>query len=409
MRTPSVCARLSVAVVVVLGALFVHLVPVGADTSVRVGDVRNFGDAGFFGTTDSRFLHAPLIGIAATSSGRGYWLAARDGGVFTFGDARFYGSAGNLRLTQPVVGIAATPSGRGYWLVARDGGVFSFGDARFFGSTGNLTLRRPIVGIAATPTARGYWLAASDGGVFSYGDAQFFGSAAAVPGTHPFVGITTTRGGDGYWLVGRDGAVFAFGRAAFLGALGAASLGRDHAVGVARSPSGRGYWILATVADTGGYPDAGMPCEHAPYLSAGYCTSRSGPYDWGPVPDWTPGWTVAASRSSRGYGYRNCTDWVAWRLEQTGVPSRLVIGLGNGGQWAVNSRGRAGLTVSASPRRGDAAVQAGNPGHVAFVEAVYADGAIQVSEYNKSFDGTYDDSRIGTPAQLGFSAFIRFS
>ena len=40
------------------------------------------------------------------------------------------------RLNQPIVGMAPTPSGNGYWLVARDGGVFCFGDAKFYGSTG---------------------------------------------------------------------------------------------------------------------------------------------------------------------------------------------------------------------------------------------------------------------------------
>ena len=39
----------------------------------------------------------------------------------------------------PIVGMAATPTGRGYWLVASDGGIFTFGDASFHGSTG----RRP--------------------------------------------------------------------------------------------------------------------------------------------------------------------------------------------------------------------------------------------------------------------------
>ena len=33
----------------------------------------------------------------------------------------------------PIVGIAATPTGKGYWLVGADGGVFAFGDATFFG------------------------------------------------------------------------------------------------------------------------------------------------------------------------------------------------------------------------------------------------------------------------------------
>ena len=56
---------------------------------------------------------------------------ASDGGVFNFGDAAFYGSMGGQHLNPPVVGIATTPDGQGYWLVASDGGVFSFGDAEF--------------------------------------------------------------------------------------------------------------------------------------------------------------------------------------------------------------------------------------------------------------------------------------
>ena len=34
----------------------------------------------------------------------------------------------------PVVGMASTPDGQGYWLVAADGGIFTFGDAPFDGS-----------------------------------------------------------------------------------------------------------------------------------------------------------------------------------------------------------------------------------------------------------------------------------
>ena len=30
-----------------------------------------------------------------------------------------------MHLNQPVVGMAATPDGKGYWLVASDGGVFN--------------------------------------------------------------------------------------------------------------------------------------------------------------------------------------------------------------------------------------------------------------------------------------------
>ncbi len=105
------------------------------------------------GSMATKHLNFPIVGIAATP-GFGYWLVASDGGVFSFGDARFRGGTGGLRLTRPIVGMAATPSGRGYWLVASDGGVFSFGDARFHGSTGGNGLTAPIVGVAAAPNSR---------------------------------------------------------------------------------------------------------------------------------------------------------------------------------------------------------------------------------------------------------------
>jgi N-acetylmuramoyl-L-alanine amidase len=59
----------------------------------------------------------PIVGMAATPGGGGYWLVASDGGVFTFGNAQFYGSEGGVQLNAPIVGMAATPGGGGYWLV----------------------------------------------------------------------------------------------------------------------------------------------------------------------------------------------------------------------------------------------------------------------------------------------------
>jgi hypothetical protein len=131
--------------------------------------------------------------------------------VFTYGDATFHGSAGRLPLHAPIVGIATSPTGRGYWLAAADGGIFTYGDARFRGSAGNLPLRAPIVGIAPTPTGRGYWLAAADGGVFTYGDARFLGAPSAARGAVAFVPTPTGRG---YRVVTGGGAVYGFGDAA---------------------------------------------------------------------------------------------------------------------------------------------------------------------------------------------------
>ena len=70
-----------------------------------------------------RHLNAPVVGIAPTPDGQGYWLVASDGGVFAFGGrGGFYGSMGGQPLNRSLfVGIAPTPDGHGYWLVASDG------------------------------------------------------------------------------------------------------------------------------------------------------------------------------------------------------------------------------------------------------------------------------------------------
>ena len=142
-------------------------------------------------------LSRPVVAMASTPDGGGYWLVASDGGVFSYGDAGFYGSSmGGKPLNAPIVGIACSmPSGKGYWEVASDAGVFGFGDATFLGSRGGQPLNRPIVGMASSPTGQGYWLVASDGGVFDYGDRR--------PGRR----LRRVRGADQGALRARLGAV----------------------------------------------------------------------------------------------------------------------------------------------------------------------------------------------------------
>ena len=137
-------------------------------------------------------LNKPIVGMAPTPDGHGYWLVASDGGIFTYGDAVFYGSRGGQPLNRPVVGMAATPRGLGYWLVASDGGIFSYGDAVFHGSAGSIALNKPIVAMMSTFDGNGYWLTASDGGIFSYGDTGFYGSAGSLVLNAPVVSGTPT-------------------------------------------------------------------------------------------------------------------------------------------------------------------------------------------------------------------------
>jgi Beta-lactamase enzyme family len=185
-------------------------------TIVPPNSVAAFGTAplgGLAGTT----LAEPLVGMATTPSGSGYYLVARDGGVFAFGAASFQGSTGNLHLNQPIVGMAVDPTTTGgYWLVGADGGVFAF-NAPFLGSAAGLALQSPIVGVAATPDGGGYWLVAADGGIFAFGDANFHGSMGGTALNSPIVGMATTPDGGGYWLAAADGGIFAFGDAPFLG------------------------------------------------------------------------------------------------------------------------------------------------------------------------------------------------
>ena len=117
--------------------------------------------------------------IVPTDPGDGYYVFGQAGELTGFGNDNYLAyldGAQYYNLNAPIVGMAPTPDGGGYWMVGSDGGVFASGDAQFYGSTGNLHLNKPVVGMAATPDGKGYWFVASDGGIFAYGDAQFYGS-----------------------------------------------------------------------------------------------------------------------------------------------------------------------------------------------------------------------------------------
>ena len=164
-----------------------------------------FGVGGF-----STSFAAVMVGdsVSAPSSYAFTWSSEVPNILVSNGDAPFYGSVGGFPLNRPIVAMARSYDGLGYWLVASDGGVFSFGDATFYGSTGNLTLNKPIVGMAATADGKGYWLVASDGGVFTFGDAGFYGSTGAAQLPAPVDGMAATADGKGYWLVSGSGYVY---------------------------------------------------------------------------------------------------------------------------------------------------------------------------------------------------------
>jgi hypothetical protein len=207
------------------------------------GIVSVFGDATTYGDMTGKTLNNPIVGMARSHSGAGYWLVASDGGIFSFGDATFEGSAGAIRLNQPMVGMGSDPATPGYWMVASDGGIFSY-DSPYDGSTGGERLNKPVVGMAPTPTGKGYWLVASDGGIFTFGDATFYGSTGGERLNQPVVGMAPTPTGKGYWLVASDGGIFTFGDAGYHGSAGGEQLNQP-VVGMAATVTGDGYWLVA--------------------------------------------------------------------------------------------------------------------------------------------------------------------
>jgi len=222
------------------------------------GAISTHGSAVSYGSLSGTTLKAPITHIVSTPTGKGYWLVAADGGIFTFGDAGFFGSMGGTKLNAPVVDMAPTADGNGYWLVASDGGVFAFGDAVFQGSMGSVHLNKPVVGIAADGATGGYWLVASDGGIFSFG-APFYGSTGNLALNKPVNGMTPTADDGGYQFVASDGGIFSFGDVTFQGSEGGTTLDAP-IVGTALDNGTGGYWLVGS--------DGGIFSFGAPFYGA---------------------------------------------------------------------------------------------------------------------------------------------
>jgi len=91
--------------------------------------------------------------------------------------------------------------------------------------------------------------------VTAHGAVTDFGPAPDTPFEQPLVGGAPTPSGQGYWLVASDGGVFAFGDAAFYGSTGDVPLNQP-IVGMAATPTGRGYWLVASDGGIFSFGDA---------------------------------------------------------------------------------------------------------------------------------------------------------
>lgn len=195
---------------------------------------------------------APIVGIASTPDGRGYFAVSNTGAVYAAGTAVFQGDLTTLSppaKVSDIVALAVTTDGGGYWLIGADGGMFAFGDAKFHGSLpGHGVHVKNVVGMVATPSGAGYLIVGADGGVFAFGSARFFGS---LPGIKVHVkdirAVLPSSADTGYILVGADGGAFSFGKGVpFHGSLPGEGVKVSDVVGIALTSEDAGYWIAGS-------------------------------------------------------------------------------------------------------------------------------------------------------------------
>lgn len=139
------------------------------------------------------------------------------------------------------------------------------------------------------------------------------------------------------------------------------------------------------------YPDKDAVCVATGSVS-GWCANSA--------------WRKNGSQNSaRGYAYRNCTDFAAWRANQLAARKVVPSGWGNANAWDESAR-RAGILVDGSPRVGDIAQSdSGSFGHVGIVAEIGTGanaGKFRVEEYNWAtknasgvtvYDGLYHATR----------------
>jgi surface antigen len=106
---------------------------------------------------------------------------------------------------------------------------------------------------------------------------------------------------------------------------------------------------------------------------------------------------------------RECVSYTAWKVYESGRYMPYWGGRGNANQWDDNARS-AGIPVDGNPKVGDVAVKNSGPyGHVMFVEHVYSDGSIYISQYNQDLEGHYSEAIISADTVRSMSLqFIHF-
>lgn len=143
--------------------------------------------------------------------------------------------------------------------------------------------------------------------------------------------------------------------------------------------------LIANARFIGGAPGSGPAC------GGGY------PARWCEIPQ-------DSVIDSWGMWNRECVSYTAFKVYESGRHMPYWGGRGNANEWDNNAVAD-GIPMDGNPREGDVAqTNAGGLGHVMYVEYVYSDGTILISQYNAGLDGRYSEKRISA----GGLNFIHF-
>ncbi len=93
---------------------------------------------------------------------------------------------------------------------------------------------------------------------------------------------------------------------------------------------------------------------------------------------------------------RECVSYTAYKVAASGRYMPYWGGSGNANQWPSNAI-NSGIPVDGNPQVGDVAISmAGYYGHAMYVEEVYGNGTIKVSQYNYGVSGEYSEMVISS-------------
>ena len=124
-----------------------------------------------------------------------------------------------------------------------------------------------------------------------------------------------------------------------------------------------------------------------------------------------PVWDGVQHAGADSYAWGNCTEYVYNRITQLG--GHIGQFMGNGGQWGATAAAQ-GYYVTSHPSKGYAvsfpagvAGASSEYGHVAFVEKVYHDGSILISEMNATAGLGKVDYRIISASDASLLTYIQ--